>query len=79
MPDPTKDGPIPRTINLLGALPVMMNPPMMTLFPVSTLPRVERLSPEGGGTVGVGVGVAVAVAVPIGVEVAVAVGVAVGG
>src|SRR5213079_1197288 len=82
MPELTSDGPMPRTATSLGALPVMMNPPIITLSPISTRIRVEILSAwdgEGVGvSVGVGVGVDVGVEVAIGVAVAVGVGVDVG-
>src|SRR5215210_1647185 len=76
-----KEGPIPRTITCLEALPVMMKPPMPTLSPTDTRMRVERLTAcviNPGVAVGVAVGIAVGVGVgPPGVAVAVAMGVAV--
>src|SRR5438876_6466945 len=70
-PKLAKEGPMPRRTTRLGALPVMMNPPMATLLPVRTRMRVERLRACAGGAglglgVGVGAGVAVAVAVAVG-------------
>jgi hypothetical protein len=62
----------------LEAFPVIMNPAIMTLSPVSTRSRVEMLSAWAELTAGVGVGVAVAVGVAVGVALGVAVGVAVG-
>src|SRR5215212_6111194 len=77
-----KEGPIPRTITCLEALPVMMKPPMPTLSPTETRMRVERLTAcviNPGVAVGVAVGIAVGVGVgPPGVAVAVAVAVGVG-
>src|SRR5205085_10637835 len=62
-------------ITFLGALPVMMNPPMSALSPVPTERRVAMLpSSVGGAAVGEGVVVGAGVAVPLGVGVAVAVG-----
>jgi hypothetical protein len=43
-------GPIARTITFLGAFPVMMNPPMATLSPVSTRARLEMLTSEAAGS-----------------------------
>src|SRR4051812_45835917 len=61
-----------------GTLPVIVNPPMPTLFPVSVRMRVERFNVcEAGVAVGVAVAVAVALGVAVAVAVAVAVGVAV--
>ena len=42
------DGPIPRKTTFFGAAPVMMNPPIITLSPVSTLSRVEILRARPG-------------------------------
>src|SRR2546423_358815 len=72
-PNFVKDGPIPRMSTCFGMLPVMINPPIPELSPVSVRMRVERLTAWVGG-VGVAVGVAVAVAVGATVAVAVAVG-----
>src|SRR5450432_1802258 len=74
------EGPIARTITSLGALPVMMNPPMPALsVPASTRSRVERLRACAAGFgVGVGVGVGVAVGVGVGVGVGAGVGDGVG-
>ena len=50
-PKLASDGPIARTRTFLGASPGTMNPPMRTLSPVWTVPRVERLTrvlPVGG-------------------------------
>src|SRR3954463_8623629 len=69
------DGPIPRMITGLEAFPVMINPAIITLSPVSTRNRVEMFNACAAGvTVGVGVGDAVGVA--DGVAVGVALGVA---
>src|SRR5205807_4868889 len=82
IPELTSDGPSPRSTTGLDTLPRIMNPPIMTLSPVSTRRRGEMFNAwagvDVGVAVGVGVGVAVAVAVAVGVAVAVAVGVAVG-
>jgi hypothetical protein len=74
-----------RTMTLFGWVPVMINPPIRTLSPVSTRRRVEMLpnalTPGVPAGVGVGVwpGVAVVIAVAVGVAAAaVAVAVAVG-
>src|SRR5438105_1503574 len=69
-----KEGPRARRMTRLGALPVMMNPPIPTLASVPTCIRVERLSACAAG-VGLGLGVelgdGVADAVAVGVGVAV--------
>ena len=81
---PVREGPMARSSTCLGAVPVMMNPPMPTLSPLSTCIRVERLTGcAAGGGVGVGVGVRVGVGVGgggvgVGVD-GVDVGVGVGG
>src|SRR5436190_24301334 len=85
------EGPMARRSKCLGALPVMMRPPMPTLAPVRTFMRVERfwacagvadgvtVGAGDGVTPGVGVGGAtVAVAVAVAVAVGVAEGVALG-
>ena len=38
------DGPMPRITTFLGSVPVMMKPPMPTLFPLSTRSRVAIFS-----------------------------------
>jgi hypothetical protein len=87
------DGPMPRSKMCFGLVPVMINPPIATLFPVPTSNRVERfwawvigaglpvgvgVAPGVGVAVGVGVGVAAGVGVDVGVGVAAGVGVDVG-
>src|SRR6266446_522633 len=62
-PEIANEGPIARRTTRLGALPVMINPPIPTLASVRTLMRVERLTACEGG-VGVGVGLAVGVGLP---------------
>src|SRR5437870_13194684 len=58
-PKLANEGPIPRRTTRLGALPVMINPPMATL-----LLRVERLRAcAGGAGLGLGLGVGASVAV----------------
>ena len=80
MPEPVSEGPSPRTTTSFDALPVMMNPAIMMLSPVSTRNRVEMFRALAGAAVGVAVGVevAVALAVAVGDAVAVALAVAVG-
>ena len=78
------DGPIARTIIFFGCAPVMINPPIRTLSPVSTRKRVEMFPRIPGAAVGVGVdvgvgGAGVGVAVGVGVDVGVDVGVGVVG
>src|ERR1700682_3273221 len=69
-PKAVKEGPIPRRITCLGALPVTMKPPMPTLASVRTRMRVERLRAcAAGDTLGLGLGVGVGVGVPGGVGV----------
>ena len=54
-PEVASDGPIARMMTVLGVVPpVIMNPPMATLSPVSTSTRVEMLSalPTAGDGVG---------------------------
>src|SRR5664279_1488624 len=68
-----KDGPMARMSTCIGAVPVMMNPPMPTFSPVPTRIRVERLR-ACAGRIGVGVGVIPGVGVETGVPVGVAVG-----
>jgi hypothetical protein len=53
-------------------VPVIMNPPIRTLSPVSTRKRVEIFPRMLGVAVGVGVGVGVWVGVGVGVGVGVA-------
>src|ERR1043166_475599 len=79
-PEKASDGPMARTITLLGCVPVTMKPPIRTLSPVSTRRRVEMLPKVGGAGVaeGLAVGVDVGVGVMLGVVVGVAVGVGVG-
>jgi energy-coupling factor transporter ATP-binding protein EcfA2 len=48
-PTPLSDGPIPRIITFLGAVPVMMKPAIRTFSPESTRIRVEILSNCNGG------------------------------
>src|SRR3954451_9495472 len=63
-----KDVPIARTMTFFGCVPVMMNPPMRTLSPVSTRRRVEMLaSVVMGAALGVGVGGGVAEGTGVGV------------
>ncbi len=45
-------------MTFFGCVPVIMNPPIRTLSPVSTRKRVEMLARVVGVAVGVGVGVA---------------------
>lgn len=47
VPDTGMEGPRARMSTSLGSLPVMTNPPIIWLSPVSTRPRVERLVSEG--------------------------------
>src|SRR2546423_1539152 len=42
-PELVSEGPMPRNTTGLATLPVMMKPPIITLSPVSTRTRVERL------------------------------------
>src|SRR6266436_9737441 len=72
-PEIANEGQIARRTTRLGALPVMINPPMPTFASVRTLMRVERLTACEGG-VGVGVGVGVGDALGVGVGLAVGVG-----
>src|SRR5207237_6090272 len=74
------DGPIARTITFFGWAPVIMNPPMRTLLPVSTRRRVEILPKtlEDGVPLAVGVADGVAEGVTVGVTVGLTVVVAVG-
>src|SRR5688572_7544702 len=60
------EGPRPRTTTGLLAFPVMMNPPINTLSPISTRRRVEILRAWAGVGVGVGLGVGVGVGVGVG-------------
>src|SRR5437763_7718518 len=83
MPNWVREGPTARRSTRLGALPVMMNPPMPTFSPVRTRIRVERLRAcvAGAGlglAVGTGVMVAVGVTPGVGVATGVGVGAAVG-
>src|SRR6266436_10035431 len=75
-PELANEGPIARRTTRLGALPVMMNPPMPTFASVRTRIRVERLSACAAPGVGVGLPATVAVAVAVAVAPTVAVGVA---
>ena len=82
MPKRVKEGPMARISTCFGTLPLMMKPPIPTLFPVCTRIRVEKLTACAatgvGDAVGLGVGV-VGVTVGVGVGVAgVTVGVGVG-
>lgn len=90
IPKLPNDGPIPRNSTVLGAVPVMINPPIPTLASGKTRIRVERFSGWAAGVAvgvvegvgvgviaGVGVGVPPIVAVAVAVVVTVAVGVAV--
>src|SRR4029450_3420059 len=45
-PRPLSDGPSARSTTLLGPGPVTIKPPIRTLSPTETSPRVERLSTE---------------------------------
>src|ERR1051325_440852 len=75
------DGPIARTITFFGCVPVIMNPPMRTLLPVSTRRRVEMLPktlPGAGVPLGVGDGVTEGVVVGVTEGVTLALTVAVG-
>src|SRR5438105_1785757 len=72
-PKPASEGPRPRTVTCLGALPVMIKPPISTSLPVSTRIRVEILRAWAEAGVGVGVVVGVAVGVSVGVGVGVGV------
>ena len=58
-----------RTITFFGWVPVMMNPPIRTLSPVSTRKRVEILPRVVGVEPGLGVAVGVNVGVTVGVTV----------
>src|SRR5450432_511974 len=62
-----REGPIARMITFFGCVPVMINPPIRTLSPVSTRKRVEMFPKMLGLAVGVGVGLDVGVAVGVGV------------
>ena len=42
MPKLARSGPMPRIITFLGVFPLTMNPPIMSLSPVSTRKRLER-------------------------------------
>ena len=52
-----------RTMTFFGCVPVMMNPPIRTLSPVSTRKRVEMFPKVPGEAVGVGAAVGVGVGV----------------
>src|SRR6266853_588151 len=69
MPNLVSEGPRPRRTTALGVFPRMMNPPIMTLSPTSTLNRVEMFKDWAGVAVGVAVGVGVGVAVGVAVGV----------
>src|ERR1043166_1596684 len=74
-PGTDTDGPIARTMTLLGCVPVTMNPPIKALSPVSTFRRVEMFPKiVGGVTPGVAVGDGDAVGVGDGGGVGVGVG-----
>src|SRR5947207_1911616 len=77
-----REGPIARTITFFACVPVIMNPPIRTLSPVSTRKRVEMfpkvVGVGVGDAAGVGVGVGVAAGVRVGVGVGEPTGVAVG-
>src|SRR3977135_2018173 len=61
-PNLVNEGPMARMMTCFGTAPVMVKPPMPTLFPVSVRMRVDRFSVcEGGVAVGVAVGVGVGV------------------
>src|ERR1043166_2700382 len=64
-PGKGSDGPMARTITLLGCVPVTMNPPIRALSPVSTRNRVEIFPNVLGVTVGVELGVGVGVGVGV--------------
>src|SRR4051794_6139917 len=55
-PNWESDGPIPRSTTAFDACPVMINPPIITLSPVSVRRRVERFNAWAGVAVGVAVG-----------------------
>src|SRR3954468_641854 len=81
IPADCMEGPRPRIATFLGEFPVMMNPPIATLSPISTGTRVEMFNDRtGGSVVGAGVvgGVEVGVGEDSGAAVAVAVGVSCG-
>src|ERR1700730_7165035 len=79
-PKAVKEGPIPRTITCLGALPVTMKPPMATLASVRTRMRVERLRGcAAGSPFGLGLGLGVGCGVGVGGGVGLGVGVGGGG
>src|SRR5438105_9701129 len=46
-PDLLSDGPRARNTTFLGLVPVTIKPPIKTLSPLETAPRVERLSSCG--------------------------------
>src|SRR3954453_13172358 len=73
IPADCMEGPRPRIATFLGEFPVMMNPPIATLSPISTGTRVEMFNDRTGGSV-VGAGVEVGVREDSGVAVAVGVG-----
>ena len=54
-PELVSDGPIPLTATSFAPFPVMMNPPIMTLSPISTRNRVEIFKARAGVDEGVGV------------------------
>src|SRR6476620_8617738 len=62
-PTSARDGPIARKATFFATLPVTINPPIITLEPLSTPTRVETLSKSlvgEGPTTGGGVGTTVA-------------------
>jgi hypothetical protein len=50
------DGPVPRTITFFGAVPVMINPPIIAFSPVPTCSRVLMLIARPGVATGLGDG-----------------------
>src|SRR6266481_9421137 len=71
-------GPMARIITVFGPVPCTMNPPIITLSPVCTKPRVLTLPSMASGGVAVGVGVPAGVGVGVGAGVGVRVGAGVG-
>ena len=61
MPKAPSDGPMPRMTIAFEAFPVMMNPAIMALSPVSTRRRVAMFKAWAGVAVAVAVGVALGV------------------
>ena len=57
-PNLVNEGPMARMMTCFGTAPVMVKPPMPTLFPVSVRMRVDRFNACAAGVaVGVAVGV----------------------